>query len=90
MLGIRLQHAVLSLSKLTLGAWLWIQAVAHRDVAYEDIMGQPQVELQALAEAMHIAKQVCLQAQVLNFALAHENPMHHFDPSNLTLQVVDC
>ena len=35
-----------------------LQAVAQRDVAYENLMSQPLVELQALAEALDIAQQV--------------------------------
>ena len=35
-----------------------LQAVAQRDVDYENIMSQPLVELQTLAEILDIAQQV--------------------------------
>ena len=49
----------MSCDQLQYGVSLGIlQAVAQRDVAYENIMSQPLVELLALAEALDIAQQV--------------------------------
>ena len=38
--------------------WAASQALAHRDIAFEKIIAQPQAELQALAEELGMSQQV--------------------------------